>query len=379
MSDSPLILLAAGGTGGHVFPAEAVARALLDRGYRLALVTDRRGTAYGGALGQIPAYRLRAASPSGGTLARVRGAIALSLGIARAIWLLWRLRPAAVLGFGGYASVPAMLAATWLGLPTAIHEQNAILGRANRLLAGSVKRIALSHAEVGNLRAALKARTVLTGNPVRPAIAALANTAYARPALGEPLRLLVIGGSQGANVFARVVPAAVAALPHEARRRLAIVQQCRPEDLENVRAQYREARVEAELAPFFADMPERLAGAHLVIARAGASTVAEIALAGRPAVLVPYPYATDDHQRANAASLADAGGAWLVPEPEFTPEKLLTLLASFLADATPLAGAATAVRAQARPNAAEALADLVESLIQRHEAQAPIGPRETLA
>lgn len=379
MSDSPLILLAAGGTGGHVFPAEAVARALLDRGYRLALVTDRRGTAYGGALGQIPSYRLRAASPSGGGLARVRGAIALGLGIARALWLLWRLKPAAVLGFGGYASVPAMLAATWLGFPTAIHEQNAILGRANRLLAGAVKRIALSHAEVGNLRPALKGRTVLTGNPVRPAIAALANTAYARPALGEPLRLLVIGGSQGARVFARVVPAAVAALPHEARRRLAIVQQCRPEDLEEVRLQYREARVEAELASFFADMPERLAAAHLVIARAGASTVAEIALAGRPAVLVPYPYATDDHQRANAASLAAAGGAWLVPEPEFTPEKLLTLLASFLADATPLAGAAAAVRAQARPNAAAALADLVESLIQRHQAHATIGPRETLA
>jgi UDP-N-acetylglucosamine--N-acetylmuramyl-(pentapeptide) pyrophosphoryl-undecaprenol N-acetylglucosamine transferase len=358
----PLIVLTAGGTGGHMFPAEALAGALAARRYRLALVTDRRGTAYPGALGQIETHRLAVTTLAGTIVQRVRGGFDLALSTMRARRLLKRLQPAAVIGFGGYPSLPAMFAAAQLGVPTALHEQNAVLGRANRLLARRVSAIATSFPRVSHIPDAAAGRIKLTGNPVRPAVLGLRQQGY-RPLTSDGrLGILVTGGSQGARVFSDVVPAAVAALPAEQRARLAIVQQCRPEDIEAVRRTYQAAGVAAELKTFFEDLPARLAQAGLVVCRSGASTVAELTVIGRPAVLVPYPYATDDHQRANAAALTAAGAGWLIPNAEFTPAALAARLVNLLADPAPLAAAAAEAHALGRPDAAERLADLVVRL-----------------
>ena len=356
----PLIILTAGGTGGHVFPAEALARVLASRGYPLALVTDRRGTSYRGALAEIDTHHLPVTALSGGMAQRLRGGIDLAISTVRARALLRRLKAAVVIGFGGYPSLPAMFAAVQRGIPTALHEQNAVLGRANRLLAKRVSAIATAFTDVAYVPDG--ARVTLTGNPVRPAALALRPQAYETPAPGGRMRILVTGGSQGAQIFSKVVPAAVANLPADQRARLSIVQQCRPEDIAAARAAYAAAGVQAELDTFFEDLPARLAHASLAICRAGASTVAELGVIGRPAVLVPYPFAMDDHQTANAAALADAGAGWLIPNKEFTPEALAKRLLSFLADPLPLGRAAAAARALGRPDAAERLADLVTSL-----------------
>ena len=364
MSDAraPLIVLAAGGTGGHVFPAEALATSLLARGYRLALVTDDRGAAYGGVLGTIETHRLDMARMSGGLVARVRGVLSIATAYWRARTLLRQLSPAAVIGFGGYPSLPTMLAAGALRLPTALHEQNAVLGRANRVLARRVDAIATSFPEVKLLGPRAAARAVLTGNPVRPAVQQVRGAPYAAPGPQDEFRILVTGGSQGAHIFSKVVPAAVAALAPHLRRRLRITQQCRAEDLEAARAAYAELGVDAELQSFFADVPARLAAAHLVICRSGASTVAELATSGRPGILVPYPHATDDHQTANARALAALGAGWMTPNAEFNAMSLAERLSAFLADPTPLARAAAAAHQTGRPDAAERLADLVQRL-----------------
>ncbi|HEX9466004.1 MAG TPA: undecaprenyldiphospho-muramoylpentapeptide beta-N-acetylglucosaminyltransferase [Alphaproteobacteria bacterium] len=362
MSDKPLIVLTAGGTGGHVFPAEALARVLSARGHKLALVTDKRGTSYRGALAEIDTHHLPVTTLSGGMAQRLRGGFDLAISTVRARSLLRRLKPAVVVGFGGYPSLPAMFAAVQLGIPTALHEQNAVLGRANRLLARRVNVLATAFTHVAHLPADAAGRVTLTGNPVRPAVLALRRDTYEAPGPGGPLRLLVTGGSQGANVFSRVVPAAVAALSPEQRARLSIVQQCRPEDLEAARAAYRAAGVAAELDSFFEDLPARLAKSSVVICRSGASTVAELTVIGRPAVLVPYPHAMDDHQSANAAALADAGAGWLVANSALTPNALAKRLAALLDDPTPLGRAAAAAWAQGRPDAAERLADVVAKL-----------------
>ena len=375
MSAAPLIVLTAGGTGGHVFPAEALARALAARGYRLALVTDRRGTSYQGALAQIETHRLPVTTLAGSIVQRLRGGLDLALSTMRARSLLRRLAPAAVVGFGGYPSLPAMFAAGQLGIPTAIHEQNAVLGRANRLLVRRVSAVATSFPQVRHLPEAVAGRVSLTGNPVRPAVIGLRRDGYQALGPDGRLRVLVTGGSQGARIFSDVVPAAVMSLPFEQRARLAIVQQCRPEDIENARGTYETADVSAELATFFEDLPTRLAQASLVICRAGASTVAELTVIGRPALLVPYPYATDDHQRANAAALTAGGAGWMIPNAEFTPEALAARLASLLADPAPLGAAAAAAEALGRPDAAERLADLVMRLAPAngHSAGEPAG------
>jgi UDP-N-acetylglucosamine--N-acetylmuramyl-(pentapeptide) pyrophosphoryl-undecaprenol N-acetylglucosamine transferase len=356
---SALIALAAGGTGGHMFPAEALARELLSRGCRVALVTDRRGQAFGEKLAGVALHRIRAGRFGAGLVSKVVGIAELALGTIEAGRLLRSLAPAAVAGFGGYPSVPTMLAAQRLGLPTLIHEQNAILGRANRLLAPRAKRIATAFPELGGIRESDRPRIVETGNPVRPAIAALRATPY--PALGAdgPFIILVIGGSQGARALSDVVPAAFAALPEAQRRRLQVMQQARAEDLEAVRAVHRASGVAAELAPFFNDVPERLARAHLVICRAGASTMAELATIGRPAILVPYPHAADDHQSANAHALEKAGGGWVMPQTAFTPAALAEKLLALMSSAETLRRAAAAAQALGRPDAARVLADLV--------------------
>ena len=354
------VLLAAGGTGGHVFPAQALARELAARGRDLALVTDARGADFGGAVETV--HTVAAASVAGrGALGRVRALATLGVGVMQARRLLRRLAPAGVVGFGGYASAPAVYAATWLGMPTVIHEQNAVLGRANRLLAPRVAAIATGFAETAGLAPADRDKLVFTGNPVRPEVVAIRDAPYTPPEADGPLHILVTGGSQGAAVMARVVPAALAALPEATRRRLRVVQQCRADDLAPVRAAYAAANIAAELSPFLDDLPARLAAAHLVIARAGASTVAELTVAGRPALLVPYPHATDDHQTANARALSAAGGGWLMPEPRFTSADLARRIAALTPPA--LSDAAAKARALGMPDAAARLADVVERIM----------------
>jgi len=357
------IALAAGGTGGHMFPAEALAGELIARGHAVALVTDRRGGGFGDRLDAVAVHRISAGGLAGsGLVRRAQGMAQLGVGFFQARALLGRLAPAAAVGFGGYASVPTMLAASFAGVPTVLHEQNAVLGRANRLLAKRATRIATSFASVVGIDAA--DRAVLTGNPVRPNIAALADEAYLPILPDGEIRLLVVGGSQGARVFGRLLPEAIAAIPEALRRRLRLVQQVRAEDLDAVRATYARQGTSAELAPFFSDIPQRLRAAHLVVARAGASTVAELTAAGRPAILVPFPFATDDHQTANAKAIEAAGGAWLMPETSTPPAALAERLASLLARPDVLARAAEAARQQGRRDAAARLADLVTLLIR---------------
>jgi len=353
------IVLAAGGTGGHLFPAEALAAALINRGYPVALITDRRGTGFGERMAAVELHRISAGGVAGGSLVRrAQSVVQLGVGFFQARGLLSQLKPGVAVGFGGYASVPTILAASLAGIPTILHEQNAVLGRANRLLARRATRIAASFP--GAIGAAN--RVTVTGNPVRPPIAALAIAPYPSAEADGRFRLLVTGGSQGARAFGRLLPETIALLPEEKRRRLALVQQCRAEDLERVKATYADLKVAAELAPFFTDIPERLRAAHLVVARSGASTVAELAVAGRPSLLIPYPHATDDHQTANAKVIADAGGAWLLPEATLTPAILAERLQTLMDTPAWLTAAATAARNCGRVDAAERLADLVSAL-----------------
>ncbi len=355
-----LVVLAAGGTGGHMFPAEALARELTRRDCGVALITDRRGGGYGDALSQIETHQVRAGQVTGrGIWARLMGLAQLALGTIEARKILRRLRPAAALGFGGYASVPAMLAATGARIPTVLHEQNAVLGRANRMLAPRVDCIATSFAEVSAIRRQDRATIVRTGNPVRAEIAALSGGRASAAEADGPLRILVLGGSQGATVFSRVVPEAVAALGEDMRARLEISQQCRSEDLESVERAYAGLGIQVDLSAFFDEVAGRLARADLVICRAGASTVAEITAAGRSAILVPYPRATDDHQTANARAVEDAGGGWVMPENEFTGAALSARIELLLRRPEKLIETAALAGAAGIPDAAARLAELV--------------------
>ena len=351
------ILLAAGGTGGHVFPAEALAAELLRRGHRVGLVTDTRGTGFGQNLPELPLYRIPAGTPSGRSMAgKLMSVVEIARGVLAASSLLTLTRPAAVIGFGGYPALPLLLAARIRRVPIVIHEQNAVLGRVNRLVARFAARIATSFPATHFLPG--DAVVTVTGNPVRPAILAAADIPYSSPE--QTLRLLVLGGSQGARVLSDVVPAALGALPADLRRRLKVQQQCRPEDLQRVRAAYDAAGIPAETAAFFSDVDKRLATAHLVVSRSGAGSTAEIAVVGRPALLVPYAHAMDDHQTANAEALAHAGGARVIAQDRFTVERAAAAFAELLGDAGQLAEMAAAARSVGRPLAAQALADLVE-------------------
>lgn len=352
------LLLAAGGTGGHVFPAVALARELAARGREVALVTDERGERYEEIFAGFPVHRVSSATPTGRDfLGRGAAVASIARGVLQARRLFRRLKPAAAIGFGGYPSLPTMMAA--LGrMPTAIHEQNAVLGRVNRLIAPRVQAIALSFAETDGLDPRARLKATLTGNPVRPEVTRLPPYQAAT----DEFRLLIFGGSQGARVMGEVAPAAVRLLPETLRRRLRVTQQARPEDEAAVRAAYAEMSVAAEVAPFFVDLPARLGAAHLAIARAGAGTVSELAAAGRPAILAPYAFAADDHQTKNARALADAGGAWVLPNGEFKPERLAALVAELAAAPARLAEAAERARSVGAPDAAQRLADLVERL-----------------
>jgi UDP-N-acetylglucosamine--N-acetylmuramyl-(pentapeptide) pyrophosphoryl-undecaprenol N-acetylglucosamine transferase len=356
-----LVLLAAGGTGGHLFPAEALALALAKRGWRTHLATDRRVESYGNDFPAEKIHLIESATITRDPMAAARAVLTLAGGFIRARMLMGRIEPAVVVGFGGYPTVPPMLAAVLAGVPTVIHEQNAVLGRANRFLASRVGRIATSFGTVGGTEA-FAARVVLTGNPVRPAVSAAAGTPYPVRTPPDPFRLLIFGGSQGARVFSDLMPATVALLAKETRRRLHLVQQCRPEDIGRVRQGYDLLGVQADLAPFFPDMPARIANSHLVVCRSGASTCAELAVIGRPAILVPLPHALDQDQKENASVLAGAGGGWVIDQSDLTPARLANEIAAFTASPDSLARAAAAARSIGRPDAAERLADAVENV-----------------
>jgi UDP-N-acetylglucosamine--N-acetylmuramyl-(pentapeptide) pyrophosphoryl-undecaprenol N-acetylglucosamine transferase len=359
-----LVLLAAGGTGGHIFPAEALARELVARGRAVALITDKRGGAFGDDLG-VPVHRIRASSMQRGLRGKARTGLELAVGTWQARGLLHSLKPAMVVGFGGYPSLPTLFAARRTGTPYVLHEQNAVLGRANRLFARHAARIATSFENVALLPPDAAPRVVLTGNPTRPAIAGAALVGYPKLTSDGRLNILVVGGSQGAHVFSEVVPAALAHMPENLRKRISIAQQCRADDLSEARGGFSRSGVTAELATFFQDMPARLASAHLVIARAGASTCAELTVAGRPAILVPYPFAMDDHQAANAEQVAASGAAWSIPQRALTPMALATRLETLMTAPSGLEKAAAAARALGRADAAQRLADLVEQVASR--------------
>jgi UDP-N-acetylglucosamine--N-acetylmuramyl-(pentapeptide) pyrophosphoryl-undecaprenol N-acetylglucosamine transferase len=363
-------VLAAGGTGGHLFPAEALAVELLGRGEEVHLVGDARAEAFAEQALELQFHQVRAGRFGGGPAHAAHALGELALGALQARRLLRRLGPACVIGFGGYPSVPTMLAALYLGLPTLIHEQNAVLGRANRLLAPRVRRIATAFPNTVELRAADRARTVHTGNPVRPAVLAVGRTKYKAPQRGGAIELVILGGSQGARIMSEVVPPALAVLPVRLREVLRVSHQARPEDLPAADAIYRKHRIQVELQSFFADVPERLARAQLVICRAGASTVAELGAIGRPALLIPYPYATDDHQSANARALAEAGAGWVIPQPELRPDTLALHLENLLGDQAALATAAQRAAAFGRREAARDLAQLAIDLAGRRQGRA---------
>lgn len=362
--ETTVIALAAGGTGGHLFPAQALAEELGGRGIEVHLLTDSRVKEHGlefpaARIYDIPSATLSFRAPH---LLPVRlWRLWRGYGIARTILLA--LRPQVVVGFGGYPSYPPMLAAARLKIPTVLHEQNAVLGRANRAMARQASAIASSFPEIVNLSPRLRGKVVLTGNPVRGAIRAIAGVPYDQPALDRPFRLLVFGGSQGARFFSELVPAALADLPGPVRRRLVVIQQCRAEDIEEVKAKYAALRLEHVVAPFFSDMPRLLAEAHLVICRSGASTIAELGVVGRPAILVPLPHSIENDQLRNATSFSRAGAGWLIPQSELTPELLASLVTRFRYQDSELVEAAEAAKAEGRPDAAKRLADLVESQI----------------
>ena len=379
-------VLAAGGTGGHMVPAHALAAELKARGHGVLLVTDARGARFPGLFKDVPVHILPAGRLGGGPIGWLKALVAIIRGRSEAKALYAQHRPDAVIGFGGYPAFPALLAASALHIPTVLHEQNAVLGRVNRLLAGSAAAIATAFREIERLKSRHRAKTVLVGNPVRAEIARLGEMPF--PPFDEfaPLKILVTGGSQGASVLGRVVPQGLGLLEPSLRRRLQIVQQARPDDIERVRAQYAELGIPAELTTYIEDMPAKLGDAHLVIGRAGASTIAELSAAGRPAILVPYAAATDDHQAANAGEMVEAGGARSIREDQFTPERLARQVEAMAADPQALNNAAARALTVGRPNAASDLADLVErvgggvapvavgpALTPRRRARAPVG------
>ena len=353
-------VLAAGGTGGHMIPAHALAAELKARGHGVLLITDERGARFPGLFEDVPIHILPAGRLGGGPIGWLKAGFSVLAGRREALGLYRNHRPDAVVGFGGYPAFPSLIAASARKIPTVLHEQNAVLGRVNRLLAGEATAIGTAFDLVERLKAKHKGKTVLVGNPVRDAVQRLGEQPF--PPFDEvaPLKILVTGGSQGASVLSDVVPEGLALLKPSLRRRLQIVQQCRPEEIEEVRARYASLQIPAELSTYIEDMPARLGEAHLIIGRAGASTIAELTTAGRPAILIPFPAATDDHQTANAREITKAGGARTIPQPQFTPEVLARQIEAMAADPIALSNAAARAMSVGRPHAARDLADLVE-------------------
>ena len=355
-------VLAAGGTGGHMMPAHALAAELMRRGHRVALITDDRGARIPGLFDGAQTHILPAGRVRGGPAGWMKAGRNIMAGRDMARRLYEVFEPSAVVGFGGYPALPALLAAFKDGIPTAIHEQNAVLGRVNRLVARKVDAIATAYPIVERLRGKYAEKTHLVGNPVREVIKALRDEPFPALTADSVFRILVTGGSQGASVLSEIVPEGLGLLPLTFRRRLQVTQQCRPEDIEQVRERYAALGIPADLATYLPDLPERLGWSHLVIGRAGASTIAELTVAGRPAILVPYPSAADNHQVANAREMHDAGGARSILQHRFTAVEFAKQMQKLALEPNALINAAKRARACGRPNATEDLADLVEGL-----------------
>jgi UDP-N-acetylglucosamine--N-acetylmuramyl-(pentapeptide) pyrophosphoryl-undecaprenol N-acetylglucosamine transferase len=356
------IVLMAGGTGGHLFPAMALAQELRRRGHVIHLMTDERVSGYGDNFPAKEVHIVPSATPS------IRNAVKLAAATGKLGWgtlvafgMLGRIRPEAMVGFGGYPTVPPFLAGRMRGIPGIVHDSNAVLGRANLLLARYANAVALAFEKTARAEAFAE-KSVVTGNPVRDRVQAVAGTPYPAFGASDPLKLLVTGGSQGARVFGELLPPAIALLPEALRSRLQLTQQCRPEDLDRVAEAYRLAKVNVELQSFFTDLPERMAGSHLVVSRSGASTVAELCVIGRPAILIPLPGAIDADQKMNALVLDRAGGGWIAEQGGLTPQILAEKLQSLLEAPDRLAKAASAAKSLGRPDAVALLADLTEKL-----------------
>ena len=365
-------VLAAGGTGGHMVPAHSLAAELRSRGHGVLLITDDRGARFPGLFDKVPVHILPAGRLGGGPIGWLKALRSVMAGRSEAKRLYRAATPDAVIGFGGYPAFPALLAASALGIPTLLHEQNAVAGRVNRWLAGDAEAIGIAFDAVERLKPAQLAKSVVIGNPVRAQIARLGELPF--PPFDEiaPLKILVTGGSQGASILGQVVPEGLGLLQPALRHRLQVVHQCRPEDIERVRQRYADLGIPAELMTYIEDMPAKLADAHLVIGRAGASTIAELTAAGRPAILIPYAAATDDHQTANAREMVKAGGARAIQEASFTPRVLARQIEAMAADPGALDNAAARALSVGRPHAARDLADLAER-VARGLGPEPVG------
>ncbi len=356
-----VVLLAAGGTGGHLFPAASLAAAMAERSWHVHLATDHRVETYGKDFPAEQTHIIPSATITRQPIAAARAVLSLGHGLLKASRIIAKIKPEVAVGFGGYPTVPPILAAWLRGVPTVVQEQNGVLGRANRFLGSRATAIATGFSSVA-VGGQLAEKMVETGNPVRPAVRAVSTIAYPERTAVDPFNLLVFGGSQGARFMSDTVPPALAQLPEPLRQRLRVTQQCRPEDMARVAKAYKEMQVSAELEPFFRDMPERMARSHLVVSRSGASTVAELAVISRPAIMVPLPHALDQDQKANAEILAKAGGGWMIEQKDMTPERLATDIAALIENPARLATAAKAARTIGRPDAVERLADLVEGV-----------------
>ncbi|MEM6890537.1 MAG: undecaprenyldiphospho-muramoylpentapeptide beta-N-acetylglucosaminyltransferase [Pseudomonadota bacterium] len=357
---SPLLVIAAGGTGGHMFPAQALAEAMLARGWRTKLTTDPRGARYTGAFPKSVEIEVleSATFARGGLLAKALAPVQIAQGIIAALWKMRRDRPDIVVGFGGYPSIPAMVAATMLKLPRMIHEQNGVLGRVNKWLVSRVDAIACGTWPT-DLPEGVQAYH--TGNPVRQAILDRAESGYIAPG-DYPMAVLVIGGSQGARILSDVVPPAMAALPMSILKGMRISHQAREEDVARVSGYYAEHSISAEVAPFFEDVPRRMTEAQLVISRAGASSVADLSVIGRPSILIPFAAATSDHQTANARGLVNAGGAIMVPESQASVDALTRQILSVLDNPDGAMKMARSAAAFGKPDATGLLVTMVEQL-----------------
>lgn len=368
MSNKQIVLLAAGGTGGHLFPAEALAAVLTARGVHVELATDARVLRYGAAfeaqaVHAIPSATFGSRSP----VAVARSCWRILKGILRSIRLIRRLRPDVVVGFGGYPSLPPLVAAQLLRVPTVVHEQNVVLGRANRVLGRFSKALATGFPKLVKASPSVKERAVHIGNPVRNMVQEVADIPYAPPQASGDVRLVIFGGSQGAKVMSDVAPAALAMLPAAIRVRLKVVHQARGADELAAATAYKVAGIEAQVAPFFGDLPKKIAEAHLVVCRGGASTIAELMAIGRPAIIVPLPGSLDQDQMANARALCEPGGGTLMPQPQMTPSGLAALISRLLGDPATLARQAATAKQLGVIDASERLADLVQSIAAGHQ------------
>ena len=372
-------VLAAGGTGGHMIPAHALAAELKSRGHGVLLITDERGARFPGLFKDVPVHILPAGRLGGGPIGWLKAAGSVIRGRGQAKHIYREHRPDAVVGFGGYPAFPSLLAASSMGIPTVLHEQNAVMGRVNRLLAGEAEAIGTAYDEIDRLKPKYQGKAVLVGNPVREEIARLGEMPF--PPFDEvaPLKILVTGGSQGATILSQIVPEGLGMLEPSLRRRLQVVQQCRPDDIERVRSQYAELGIPAELMTYVEEMAAKLADCHLMIGRAGASTIAELTAAGRPAILIPFAAATDDHQTANAREMVKAGGARAIRQDNFRPDVLARQIEALAMDPVALNNAAGRALSVGRPHAARDLADLVER-VGNGVAPVPVGlaPRVTI-